>query len=226
MPGLEASTRPFRCTETRGQTPILVFLLAFPFAAAAEDLVQVYRDAQRYDAVYAAARHALTAGRERLPQGRALLMPTLNLSGNAQLSRVESDSRDPAVSPSFQREPRSVGYTLTLAQPLFRPQNRLQFGQAEHQVAQAEATFAQAAQDGCGLEQLLDLVIYQVLDNVLFTLAHLRLREKLVANTVHANQGRAEGFGELSGKEGFSRARLSDHNKHKGFRKTQRFHTC
>jgi outer membrane protein len=115
--------------------------------AAAEDLVQVYQDAVRYDAVYAAARHTLAAGRERLPQGRALLLPSLNLSGSGQLGRVDSDSRDPGIQPSFIREPRSVGYTLTLAQPIYRPQNRLQYRQAEHQVAQAEATFAQAAQD-------------------------------------------------------------------------------
>jgi outer membrane protein len=116
-------------------------------SAAAEDLLQVYRDAQRYDAVYAAARQTLAAGRERLPQGRALLLPTLNLAGNAQRARIESDSRDPAVSPSFNRDPQTIGYTLTFAQPLYRPQNYLQYRQAEYQVAQAEATFAQASQD-------------------------------------------------------------------------------
>ena len=115
--------------------------------ACAEDLIQVYRDAQRYDAVYAAARHTLEAGRERLPQGRALLLPTLNLSANAQASRVESESRNAAVSPSFEREPRSLGYTLTFAQPLYRPQNRIQYRQAEFQVAQAQAAFGQAGQD-------------------------------------------------------------------------------
>jgi outer membrane protein len=121
--------------------------MSFPGVGAAEDLVQVYRDAQRYDAVYAAARHTVAAGRERLPQGRALILPTLNLSGSAQASRVDSESRDPAISPSFTREPRSVGYTLTFTQPIFRRQSWLQFRQAEFQVAQAEATFGQAAQD-------------------------------------------------------------------------------
>ena len=140
MPGLAPSIRRSRFTS-------LLLLGLLPAGAAAEDLLQVYRDAQRYDAVYAAARQTLAAGRERLPQGRALILPTLNLSANAQAARTESDSRDPSVSPSFQREPRSVGYTLTLAQPLFRPQNRIQYRQAEHQVAQAEATFAQAGQD-------------------------------------------------------------------------------
>jgi len=109
--------------------------------------MQVYRDAQRYDAVYSAARQTLAAGRERLPQGRALLLPTLNLSANAQRARVESDSRDPSTTPSFNRDPRTLGYTVTFAQPLYRPQNYLQYKQSELQVMQAEATFAQASQD-------------------------------------------------------------------------------
>jgi outer membrane protein len=118
-----------------------------PLQAKGEDLMQVYRDAQRYDAVYSAARHALVAGRVRLPQGRALILPTLNLSASAVRSRIESESRDPAVQPDFQRTPSSSGYTLTLAQPLYRPQSWLQYRQAEFQVAQAEATFGQAGQD-------------------------------------------------------------------------------
>jgi outer membrane protein len=115
--------------------------------AAGENLVQVYRDAQRYDAAYAAARFTLEAGRERLPQARALLLPALNLSGNASQSRLDVRSQDPATSPSFVRSPNSIGYTLTLSQPVFRPQSAAQIDQAEHQVRQAEATFAQASQD-------------------------------------------------------------------------------
>jgi outer membrane protein len=122
-------------------------LLALPLAAAADDLLQVYREAQRYDAAYAAARHAAEAGRERLPQGRALLLPSLNLSGSATRTRTEVESRDPAVSPSFTRNPDALGYTLTLNQPLFRLQNWLQYQQAGHQVRQADATFGQAYQD-------------------------------------------------------------------------------
>ncbi|HJY79108.1 MAG TPA: TolC family protein, partial [Burkholderiales bacterium] len=109
--------------------------------------MQVYRDAQRYDAVYSAARQTLAAGRERLPQGRALLLPNLNLTANAQAGRVDSESRNPALTPSFTRDPRTVGYTLTFAQPIYRPQNYLQYRQSELQVAQAEASFAQAGQD-------------------------------------------------------------------------------
>ena len=109
--------------------------------------MQVYRDAQKYDAVYAAARHALTAGRERLPQGRALLLPSLNLSANATRQRIESESDNALLSPSFTRYPDSANYTLTFTQPVYRRQNWLQYNQAEFQVRQAEATFAQATQD-------------------------------------------------------------------------------
>jgi outer membrane protein len=151
MPGLEPLTRLFRFTSFFGSsgnwglTPIFVFAISLP--AAAEDLVEIYREAQRYDAAYAAARHAVEAGRERLPQGLALLLPTLNLSGSATRSRVEIDSRDPSIVPSATRTPDSLGYTLTFTQPLFRQQNWLQYRQAGHQVRQAEATFGQAYQD-------------------------------------------------------------------------------
>jgi outer membrane protein len=140
MPGLAPSIRPFPFTRK-----LLLLLLAVPLAAKAEDLLQVYRDAQGYDAVYAAARNNLAAGRERLPQGRALLLPQLNLAAEARQQRVDSEPRD--STPGFVREPRSSGYTLTLAQPIYRPQNYLQYRQAEHQVAQAEAAFSQAGQD-------------------------------------------------------------------------------
>jgi outer membrane protein len=129
-------------------TKILAFaLLGAAQPAAAEDLLQVYRDSQRYDATYSAARNTLAAGRERLPQGRALLLPTLDLSANATRQRLDVESRDPALSPSFIRNPDSNGYTLTFTQPIFRAQNWMQYQQGEHQVRQAEATFGQASQD-------------------------------------------------------------------------------
>jgi len=63
-----------------------------------------------------------------------LLLPTLNLSGNASRNRTEVDSRDPLVVPSTTRYPESAGYTLTLNQPLFRLQNWYQYRQADWQV--------------------------------------------------------------------------------------------
>jgi len=136
MPGPGQSTLPF-----------LFISALLPLAAAAEDLFQVYRDAQRYDAAYSSARQALEAGREKLPQGRALILPTLNLTGDATRSRFDVESSDATQSPSFTRSSSSAQYTLLLTQPLYRPQNWNQYQQAEFQVRQAEATFALAYQD-------------------------------------------------------------------------------
>ena len=108
MPGRARLTRRFRLTSA-------ALLASVSLGAGAEDLMQVFREAQGYDAVYAAARYNLEAGRERLPQGRALLLPTLNLSGNASRNRTEVDSRDPLVVPSTTRYPESAGYTLTVS---------------------------------------------------------------------------------------------------------------
>src|SRR3954471_15408260 len=129
------------------RTLLLLSLSVLAVPAAAEDLLQVYRDAQKYDAVYFAARNTLAAGREKGPQGLALLLPSLNLTGNATAQSIQSDSKNPAVVPSFNRSPRIFGYQFTLTQPIFRLQNWNQYDQGELQVKQAEATFSQAVQD-------------------------------------------------------------------------------
>jgi len=126
-----------------------IFAALVPIAqvAGAQNLIDVYRDASNYDAQYAAARHALAAGLEKLPQGRALILPTLNLSGNATYTDLDSNSRNPAIIPSFERDFRSNGYLLSFSQPLYRRQNSLQYSQAGFQVMQAEASFGQTGQD-------------------------------------------------------------------------------
>src|SRR5258708_14680736 len=125
---------------------LFISLVAASFDVAAEDLVQVYRDAQRYDAVYSGGRYARQAGREKLPQGRSLLLPPLGLTGSVTRSRIDSEARDPATAPNlnFLRQPHVDSYTLTFAQPVFRLQNWYQFEQGEQQVRQAEATFRPA----------------------------------------------------------------------------------
>jgi outer membrane protein len=140
MPGRGPWIRLFRFTSA-----LLAAGISLP--AGAEDLIQIFREAQRNDAQFAAARHALEAGRERQPQGLALLLPTLNLTASATRNRFELDSRDPLIVPSTTRYPESASYTLTFTQPIFRQQNWLQYQQGGHQVRQAEATFGQAMQD-------------------------------------------------------------------------------
>jgi len=128
-------------------------LLLLSAAAQAEDLVQVYRDALRYDAQFAAARHALDAGRERLPQGEALLLPNIGLSASANYgdATVRFRQSEPAIAAStpdsINRNPSNWGATISLTQPIFRKDNWLRRDQSEFQVRQSEATYEQARQD-------------------------------------------------------------------------------
>jgi outer membrane protein len=125
---------------------VIGFSIALTLAAAAApsvfaaDLVDVYREARAQDAQYASAKAVYLAGVEKLPQGRAGLLPLVNLSGD--ITRVKTE---PQGFPSSTFTTR--GYTLTLTQPLFRLQNLATYEQAKQQVVQAEAQFATAEQD-------------------------------------------------------------------------------
>jgi outer membrane protein len=131
-----------------------LLLLALAFAAApafppahAEDLLQVYRDAKAYDAKYAASRQALQAGLEKLPQGRALLLPSLNLTAGTVTNYLDLQPYGPNPVPPGSRTFYNRNYQLNFSQPVFRAQNWAQYDQAEQQVRQAEAVFGQASQD-------------------------------------------------------------------------------
>ena len=128
LPGIQMKSLPFA----------LLALLASPLLHAA-NLMDVYREAQQQDAAYASARAALRAGREKLPQGRALLLPSVNLGANTTWNEVDL--------PAGNRQYNSNGYSLSLSQPIYRKQNFAQYEQAKGQVSQAEAQFAVARQD-------------------------------------------------------------------------------
>ena len=122
----------------------VVLAMAAGFAAGgagAADLEQVYRDALSYDAALASARASLEAGREKLPQGRAGLLPSLNLTGNSSWNDVNLKHYD------VTRGYNNNGWQVQLTQPLFRWQNWVQYKQGEMQVALAEAQYQLARQD-------------------------------------------------------------------------------
>ncbi len=122
-------------------------ILAFSQPLLAADLLQTYRDARSNDAVYASARAALEAGKEKLPQGLALLLPAVGGSANTTFNDNQILFRGTATPGPFMRKFNSNGWTVTLSQPLVRMQNWEQYKQAEFQVVQAEASFAQTSQD-------------------------------------------------------------------------------
>ncbi|MFL6623106.1 MAG: TolC family outer membrane protein [Sulfurifustis sp.] len=119
-------------------------------SAGAADLLEVYNDAKAHDAAYAAARAAREAGQEKLAQGRAGILPTLNLS--AATSRTSLDARYdppfvPLVPPIDRRHFVASGYALMFTQPLFRRQNFIEYTEADYLVQQSEAAFGAAGQD-------------------------------------------------------------------------------
>ncbi len=130
---------------------VLAALLAWTACASAiaahgADLLEVYKQAQGADAVYASARATWTATQEKLPQARSGLLPSISLSGSTQYNDREVTFRDPTV-PGNSARFNSNALNLSLSQPLYRRQNTVAVAQSRTQVDQADAVLAQAAQD-------------------------------------------------------------------------------
>jgi outer membrane protein len=142
------------------QKSLIAALLAgafFSLDAGAADLIQVYQQALANDAVYASARASELAGRERIPQGKAALLPTIVGSGAITRNTGESVSgvgqviTNPDGSNDFINSSSSnvtqKQYQISLTQPLFRWDRWQSYQQAKLQEAISEAQFAQAQQD-------------------------------------------------------------------------------
>ena len=128
---------------------MLLLLAALGNGAQADDLLDIYHSAQSNDPVFSAARATQQAGQEKLPQGRALLMPNVNLNANSTYNDQTTQYRGAFLIPGAGGNHRfnSNGYGVTLVQPLFRQQNWVVYTEAELQVKQTEAQFRIAEQD-------------------------------------------------------------------------------
>lgn len=118
--------------------PVMLVLWTAP--AAAENLLDIYRQAQVNDPTWAAAQASYRAAIEHLPQARALWRPAIdayaNVSQNNQ--RVQTPTVDNRL--NF----RGTGYSLELVQPLYHGETSAANEQARHAVAQAEYELAAA----------------------------------------------------------------------------------
>ena len=115
-----------------------------PTASHAESLLDLYRLAQQSDPVLRAARHALSAAREKVPQAHAGLRP--------QVSATAANTRSHgfynfAPNPDSERAVASWNWALQLTQPLIRVQNWRALSQAQAQQELADAHYALAQQD-------------------------------------------------------------------------------
>ncbi len=114
--------------------------------ACAEDLVQIYRAALTGDPVLASARATREATQELVPQARAGLLPTVNLTANAGVEDFHDRLHtDPTV--TFHDRFPNGAYTVSASQPLYRPQNSIALSQAREQVGQGDYILASTQQD-------------------------------------------------------------------------------
>lgn len=125
--------------------------LAVPLAfaalpAAGEDLMDIYREAQRADPVLAAARANWLAVQEKAPQARAGLLPNVGFSASVNANDVYNNTRSqPPVVASGNYQ--TYGATISATQPIYRVQNVVAYDQARRVVEQADFTLASAQQD-------------------------------------------------------------------------------
>jgi len=131
------------------QKPLIAVLLASAFSlnAQAADLIQVYQQALANDATYASARAAAAAGRERITQGRAGLLPTVGVTGDITKNNSDFTSWDNNPLRGGGSNLRTNEIQVTLQQPLFRWDRWETYQQSKLQQAISEAQFAQAQQD-------------------------------------------------------------------------------
>ena len=125
---------------------LLLLSLALSMPVHAADLLEVYRQALSQDAVYASARAVWGAGQEKLPQGRALLLPNVNVTGNTTYNKVDTQLRNINV-PGRESNFNSNGITISLIQPLFNKQSIDQYLKSKSQLAQSDAQLSVATQD-------------------------------------------------------------------------------
>ena len=124
-------------------------LLAAVGGAQAADLLETYHAAQANDPVIASAFAAQQAGEEKSTQGRALLLPSVNLNANTTYNDTNIQYR-PAQPPFFtggNYRYNTHGYNVNLVQPLFRQQNWMAYSESELQVAVSEAQYKVAEQE-------------------------------------------------------------------------------
>jgi len=127
----------------------LLVACALPGPGDAADLLDIHRLARENDAQFASAAATWQASQERLPQARALLLPSVTVSANTNINETDatlSGIGNPFLT-SGARRFNTNGVNLQVVQPLFRQANRIQFEQAGLQLGQAELQLMLAGQD-------------------------------------------------------------------------------
>ncbi len=143
---------------------IIAMSLALAPAAHAANLSDVFREAQAYDAQYGAARAAYEAGQEIAVQGKAGLLPNINVGGNVYYNNISGEVIEDN---SFESDQLSI----SASQPLFRKQNWVQYEQAKEQTKIVGIQFRSAEQDLILRVAQAYFDVLQSQDNIAFIIA-------------------------------------------------------
>lgn len=120
---------------------LLGSFMAATSAVAADNLLNLYREAQTADATYLAARAGAQADKEYEAIARGQLFPSLSLSGNYAHNDTE---RQTGAYPAERFMYDSHSYNLSLRQPIYRKYNFALYAQSKAQGDLAEAHLSQA----------------------------------------------------------------------------------
>jgi outer membrane protein len=110
-------------------------------AAQAANLAAIYSLARANDAQYAAAVQTALAGREKSVQGRALMLPTVGITGTMRRNSETSSAYDGTA------QYESGNATVTASQPLLRRANMVSYEQGELQAKLADQQLKLAEED-------------------------------------------------------------------------------
>src|ERR1700682_1007692 len=102
--------------------PALVLMLGAAQSAVAVDLLSIYREAQVQDSTYAGAKAQYIGTQEKLPQARALLLPSINFGAGTHYNETDSPYHTPNFPPGW-HDFYDYNYGVNITQPLFRAQN-------------------------------------------------------------------------------------------------------
>jgi outer membrane protein/protease secretion system outer membrane protein len=137
-------------------------LISATWGVQAMSLLDAYKVALEQDSTIRAARAALDVGRERLPQAKAQLLPTVSANVSRNNNKLTTTSTNLLGNPSqTQDDYVSDNKSVSLRQPIFNLQRFFQYKQAQDVVNEAEATFERDLQNltvrvgGAYLEALL-----------------------------------------------------------------------
>lgn len=126
---------------------VFLFALTFSLSAKTDNLVDIYRAAEKNDTQIRAAYAEYQAQRQAIPQSRAALLPTLQ--GNFEETHTTSETIE-SNNPLFgvgKKEYDSSGWNLVLNQTLYNHANYAALKQARATVSRAEADYQLSRQN-------------------------------------------------------------------------------